>query len=256
MASSPKQAVIDLTTDGKDRFTTLPPELIHLVCDFLLPSHQPNIAFEAGGHDNTSPHALDYLAASCRSLRGETDSWAQHFLRHHASITRHRDLKTAKLQLTRNFLRGKGGLLTWMVKHCVFCGKTSTRSAILVNGFRCCANCDKEQWPNKITKTAAKTKYDIKDHHLLPHLHPSPMRIKRPSHLPRLRYGTYMSSNVQTTMFLEADVYHLAYHVHGDWRKHMYLKQEAAKTRKRLKDERNSEMEAVDRAWAVQKTPL
>ncbi|KAK4544854.1 hypothetical protein LTR36_003758 [Oleoguttula mirabilis] len=241
---------------GIDRLTSLPPELMHLVCDFLLPSHQPNIAFTADAPDHSLTHALDYLAATCRTLRGEVNSWAQHFLRHHASITHHKDLKTPKLQSTRNFLRGKAGLLTWAEKHCLFCGKTSARSAILVNGFRCCAHCDKQQWPRKITKTAAKTKYDVKEHHLLPSTHPSLMRLKQPGNLPRLRYGTYLSSNVQTTMFLEADVRRLADHLYGDWERHMADKRAAAQTRKRVKEERKAKTEAADRAWAAQNTPI
>lgn len=249
---APSPVTIDLTTEGRDRLTSLPAELIHLVCDFLLPSHRPDIALIDGVCETGRPnsHPLDCLAASCLRMHLEVNSWAQHRLRQHASITRYKDLKSTKLQSTRAFLRGKGGLLTWMEKHCVFCGKISARSAILMNGFRCCTKCDRQQWPDKITKTAAKTKYDVKDHQLLPHFY----LFKQPDHLPRLRYGTYMSSNVPTTMFLEADVRRLADYVHGDWKQHMDEKHEAAERRKRVKESRTAESQAADRERAAQNT--
>jgi len=254
MAPSSKQAVIDLTIEPKDHLTVLPPELIHSICDFLFPTHQPDLAFQ-NEDPTTRRHDLNSLATTCRTLQGEVNSWAAHFLRQHATITKYKDLKTTKLQANRNFLRGKGGLLTWAEKHCIFCGKASSRSAILVNGFRCCKQCDKEQWPDKITKTKAKDEYDLKDHHLLP----ANARVgtpRQPDNIGRPRYGTYVTSNVVTTMFLEADVRALAKIVHGDFEAHRKRKQEEAEERKRRKAAKEEKAKAAERAWEAKNAPF
>lgn len=166
----------------------------------------------------------------------------------HGDITKYKSLKTAKFQARRNFLRGRGGLLTWSEKNCVFCGKKSSRSAILMNGLRCCAPCDKEQWPEKITKSEAKKQYDLKDHHLLPAKDFAPalakLLAKHPGGLPKLRYGTYISSNVATTMFLRKDVEALAKFAHGDLKEHLDKKQAARNERKRKDEERKARGEA------------
>lgn len=234
---------IDLTSEPEDRLTALPSELQHIIISYLFPTHDPRNAFELGlldlGTVLSTFHPLDCLAATCRTLRANIMDWALHELTQHRNVTKYKELKTAKLQAQRNFLRGKsgGGLLTWAEKHCVFCGKKSSRSAILMNGLRCCTSCDKEQWPNKITKTDAKRIFDLKDHHLLPNEHHSPGVVKllanHPGGLPRLRYGTYMSSNVPTTMFLRKDVEALAEFAHGDLKAHLAKRQADREVRRK-----------------------
>lgn len=147
----------------KDHLSSLAPELQHMIFDHLLPSHEPDKAFD--DLDRAPPptpktkkqpntHPLDYLAATSKALRDEVNEWALHFLAQHKEITKYRHFKTEKIQQRRDFLRGRHGLLTWMERHCVFCGNKSSRSAILMNGLRCCKKCDKEQWPDKITKVS------------------------------------------------------------------------------------------------------
>lgn len=247
---------IDLTAEPKDHLTSLPPELQHIIFDFLFAQHEPDIAFSdyaasLSPHQPAS-HPLDFLAATCKPLRGQMMDWARHFLTRHQDITKHKPLKTAKLQSQRNFLRGRSGLLTWAEKSCVFCGKKSTRSAILMNGLRCCGACDKQQWPDKITKTEAKRKYDLKDHQILPHLEfAGKLLIRHPGGLPKLRYGTYVSTGVATTMFLRKDVVARASLVHGDLRAHL-------KKREADREERNRKavaMKAAKAALAAQLPP-
>lgn len=145
-----KSVVVDLTVEAPDRFTKLPSELLHLVFDYVFPTHEPDKAFYVGAcfsprKPECIPHPLEYLAVTCKTLQAEVHNWAKHWLKAHSAITHYKDFKT-KAQEKRNYLRGKGGLLVWGEKHCIFCGKSSMRSAILVNGFRCCAKCDFEQW--------------------------------------------------------------------------------------------------------------
>lgn len=257
MAHPSQQGTSNGSSSPIDRLTTLPPELTHLICDFLLPTHEPDIAFEDILKEKSigTSHALDHLAATRHTLRAQVNSWAHHFLRQHAAITHYKGPKPSKKKpkSLENNLRGRRGLLTWTETHCIFCGKKSNRSAILANGLRCCSACDREQWPDKITKTAAKKDYDLKDHHLLPHQHqhPSPLLARHPAkNLPCLRYGTYISSNVPTTMFLSSDVLALANHVHGDFVAHKRRKEREAEERKRRKVAKAEKTEVLDRAWA------
>jgi hypothetical protein len=251
--ANPNTELIDLTTEPKDFLTALPLEIQHFVFDYLLPTHEPDIAFETEGASRKLmgvPHPLDHLAASCKQLRQSVDVWARHWLKRHANITGFKDLKNTKSHARRRYLRGKGRLLTWAEKHCIFCGKSSTRSAILVNGLRCCQKCDKEQWPNKITKTDAKKMFDLQDHHLLPERHGQASSLPKPSaNFPRLRYGTYFSSNVPTTMFLTADVRRLAEVVHGDIDQHMNRRKANAEARKQRKAERAAQKHRMDMEW-------
>jgi hypothetical protein len=94
-----------------------------------------------------------------------------------------------------------------------------------MNGFHCCKDCDEAQWPDKITKSAAREEYHLTDHHLLPHQQRTPisakMLAKHPGGLPTLRYGTCMTAGVPTTFFLREDVEALAILAHGDLKAHL-----------------------------------
>lgn len=205
-----------------DNLTTLPSEILHMIFDEIFCQHKPNKAFD---HDDSIPiitsrctHDLDYLSASSRVLRAEINDWAIHFLTSHSDITNFQMAKSSDKARTFNMLRGRKGLLTWASKHCIFCGNASTRRAILMNGFKCCHKCDKVHWPGKITKTNARAEYQLKDHHLFPHLRISSIkeRIVPKSPLPTIRYGTYLCVGVPTTNFLRKDVERLATALHGD----------------------------------------
>lgn len=224
----------------------------------MLPSHEPDKAFECDylkspvkSDKKPNTHPLDFLSATCKALRDEVNEWALHFLAQHRAITKYKPYKTSRIQQRRDFLRGRHGLLTWAEKHCVFCGNKSSRSAILMNGLHCCAKCDKEQWPDKITKTEARMKYDLKDEHLLPSATLSPTAVKmlrdHPG-LPKVRYGTYITSNVPTTMFLRKDVETLAKLAHGDLKAHLAKRQtdrdERRKRAREAKARRDAEAEA------------
>ncbi|KAI6792396.1 hypothetical protein KC332_g17055 [Hortaea werneckii] len=279
-----KEPVVDLTSEPKDRLTSLPPELIHLICDYLFPEHYPDIAFHPN-HSNyhtARPHILENLAATCHTLHSTINTWALHFLRQHSQITKYRDLANPKKQEIRNFFRAPSNhhsrrssssstskpsnpsnpkpplsLLPWKDRHCIFCGKPTQRHAIFISSFRCCSACDKKEWPEKITKTRAKTEYYLSDHHLFPKSPPSltaypsardPLksvkgRSKKDSQLSPptrpIRYGSYISSNVATTMFLERDVRRLAEEVHGTgvggWEGYKERRAAAAEERRRKK---------------------
>jgi len=227
------QTLIDLTRDSKDHFTVLPSELLHIIFAYLFPTHDPNLAFKQQQVlPNPGHHSLVYTSATCKRLRAEVNQWCLHYLKQHVAITGYKDRKTVQQQQQRNFLLGHSGLLTSASKHCIFCGKTSRRSAILMNGFRCCTLCDRTQWPGKITKTLAKMEYDLKEYHLFPN---RMISQGLPRRAPDLRYGTYITSNVATTMFLREDVRRLAEFIHGDLSEHMRQKQAAKEARARRK---------------------
>lgn len=257
MAPRPERAVIDLTCEPVDRFTALPPELIHEIINYLLPNHTPDIAFASRKDiDGDTPHPLAALAATCKTLKSEANQWAQHFFKQHAGIT-HTKPPPANLKPSQiDWLHGSSGLFNWIAKHCAFCGKKSRRAAILANGLKCCTACDRSQWPDKITKTEAKNKFDLKDHHLLPHQHNFRQLAKTAAALPRLRYGTYMVSSVATTMFLRRDVKALADFVHGDVEEHMQEKARVKEERAKKKAAKEKKAAEIDEEWELMHTPF
>lgn len=214
-------AFVDLTKEPQDFLSPLPSELIHLICEYLFPTHEPDKAFlppdhAAGKKARPCSHALDCLAAANRRLRSEVNEWALHFLLEHQDITHYKQPKQFQRGASRNLLRrGRPGLLTWSERYCVFCGKKSARSAILMNGLRCCTECDMREWPDKITKTSARKWADLSDEHLLPphFLSPTCSHLVRQHVKPR--YGTYICAGVPTTMFLRSDVEDLARRLYG-----------------------------------------
>lgn len=131
---------------------------------------------------------------------------------------------------------GPHGLINYIAKHCVYCGKTSTRSATMMNGLGCCKDCDAKHWPDKITKTMAKTEYDLKEHQLTPH----DLVAKRMG-LPKLRQGTYMCQGMITTMFLRSEVVELARLVHGPGDLDAYLAQRQKEREERERKRREHE---------------
>ncbi|KAK3678078.1 hypothetical protein LTR78_002173 [Recurvomyces mirabilis] len=243
MASSPDAAVIDLATKPKDHLTALPSELLHLVFDYVFPTHIEDIAFlqeDVLVRLKKTPHDLEKLAMTCHSLRDELDAWARHWVISHAEIARYKPLKNQKKESSRLMLRAK---------HCIFCGKYCSRSAILSNGFRCCTKCDLKHWPDKITKTQAKEEFNLRDHQLLPQQH-SPVLVKHGANkFPRLRYGTCMTSNIRTTMFLREDVRRLAEAIHGDVEAHMAAQRRAADARKRKMEANAEKKRQMDVEW-------
>ncbi len=157
-ATTDASATLDLTVQLKNHLTAMPTEIQHHIISYLLATHEPDKTsndHKAARLSKSKPnvHALDCLAAACKSFQDEVNSWACIFLTKHKDITKYKPLKMARSQAQRKLLRGRSGLLTWVEKHCVFCGWKCSRSAILMNGLRCCISCDKQQWPDKITKT-------------------------------------------------------------------------------------------------------
>ncbi|KAK3716156.1 hypothetical protein LTR37_006601 [Vermiconidia calcicola] len=248
------ETVIDLTIEPMDYLSTLPTELQHNIIGCLFASHEPDKPFEPK-KPQPRYHSLDALAATCRTLRGEVMGWALRFLVQHSDITRYQPRKTAKIQAKRDFLCGRDGLLKWAEKHCVFCGTKSSRSAIMMNGLHCCKECDRKEWPDKITKTDAKRDFGLNEHHLLPHQHHSgaaaKLLAKHPGGLPKLRYGTYTATGVQATMFLRHEVEALAKVAHGDLKAYLEKRQGDQDRRK----QKTKETKAVNAMGLSQPTP-
>ena len=226
----------------------LPPELLYHIFDYLFPTHSLARAGTSYSDSIDVPTALDNVSLTSHYLRAQVQAWANHWLRAHASITGYKDLKTTRLQGKRDFLRGKKGLLTWAERHCAFCGKRSTRSAILMNGLRCCVDCDWKEWPDKITKTVAKKEYNLQEHQLVGKQLPMPERGAGVN-ISGLRYGMYYSMGVLTTMYLKSDVERLATVVHGDLERYRRNKQWLVDERKRKKAAKKEREREADAAW-------
>lgn len=73
-----------------------------------------------------------------------------------------------------------------------------------MNGLGCCQKCDKEQWPDKITKTEAKTKFLLDDEHLFL------WGSARPDEWPTCRFGVYTVNGGNCMLFLRKEVERLA----------------------------------------------
>ncbi|EMC91665.1 hypothetical protein BAUCODRAFT_79033 [Baudoinia panamericana UAMH 10762] len=223
---------MELTVESKDYLTALPAELLYSIFDYLVPSHQPDNAFHPGIPKPQPLHELGKLLYVSQSLHSHVNSWAEHFHRAHQSTMRLRLTKTINARQKRFYFHK---VQKWASRHCIFCGKTSRRSAILASSLKCCAKCDKQRWPEKITKTDAKAEFDLRNHQLQPHLHP---RFAHINGLPRVRYGTYFTSNIATTMFVRSDVKRLAEFIHGDLVTHKQRKKAEAVERERRRAER------------------
>ncbi|KAK4494602.1 hypothetical protein PRZ48_013958 [Zasmidium cellare] len=222
----PKKPPQQEASPPEDQLTKLPSEILHMIFDYLFCQHKPDKAFDNLNPTNsddiltaTCNHDLDYVSATSRILRAEVNEWAIHWLTTHESITNFKLPKTTNKSRTFNMLRSRKGLLTWAKNHCIFCGRSSVRRAIMMNGFKCCSKCDAKEWPDKLTKTTAQKQYGLKEHHLFPRLRDSTTkdRIVPKSPLPKIRYGTYTcAGGVATTNFLRKDVEKLATALHGD----------------------------------------
>ncbi|CZT24986.1 uncharacterized protein RCC_10715 [Ramularia collo-cygni] len=227
------------TARERDHLTQLPSELLHSIFSYLLPRHSPERSIFDPKNEKKNPcsHELDKVAATNKVLRSEVNEWAMHFLLSHKSITKFQAPKSAtKKDRTTNYLRGRKGLLTWCSSHCVFCGKKSARSAILVNGFRCCMACDKAQW-EKITLTDAMTIYGLREQVLLPEKHVNchnSRKLLAQIGFPRVRYGVYTCQGGKACMFLLEDVKQLATLIHGELEIYM-AKREAARVARKAK---------------------
>ncbi|GAB7326191.1 hypothetical protein MBLNU13_g10188t1 [Cladosporium sp. NU13] len=240
-------ASIDLTTPAdtnshshsrdhaRDHFTPLPPEVTQQIASYLFATHLPDKAYTSNPSAATISTDLLSLASTSKTLHQHTNNWAHHFLHQYRAITKYKDYKTPQAAARQRPLRE---LLQWSSKNCAFCGKKSSRSAILMNGLRCCRTCDREQWPEKITKTEAIKKYNLKEHQLLPSQHHAKKLLTLHPGLPMLRYGTYFSAGVLTTMFLKDDVEAFAELAHGDLKGHLKKREVARQERMRMQKDR------------------
>ena len=180
-----------------DHLTTLPSEILQNIASYLYATHIPDKAFIELGlrhiDELPSPTAfppdLPNLSLTCKRLYHQTNEWARHILLRHHPITKTKTntnpaKKTKKTKHHPPAPTPLTILLHWTAQNCVFCNRASrSRSAILMNGLRCCHKCDEREWPDKITAREAKEQYRT-------------FAAEVPQGLPhvRLRYGTHVSS--------------------------------------------------------------
>lgn len=209
--SSPSAPSTDPPTHARDHLTTLPHEIIQNIASCLYASHIPDrelhqIDAHYAGIPYKQPDTRDLanLSRTSKLLYQQTNAWAHLFLHTHRDITKYRIFKTPKAAAKQQPALQK--LLRWSVKHCVFCGKTSQREAILMNGLHCCRECDRAQWPDKMTDTQARKEFGLTKHHDVVLRGSTTMLGQRKVPRVKLRYGTYMCMGVCTMMYLRKDV--------------------------------------------------
>ena len=213
-------ARIDLSVMKIDYLTPIPPEILQNIISYLLAEHNPDRTaehyrpsrFEGPGPD----HTLDFLAATCRTLRLEVMDFALHFRLQHGEIMKFKRGKLRTAPKWRGFLRGPYGLIEFIHSYCVFCGKESVRWAVLANGLKCCRYCDKQQWAEKITLTEALKVFRLSRGDLISDSRYGAIAtsMKRLSAKP-VRYGTYLYQGRLTVMFWRPGIEELAIKING-----------------------------------------
>jgi hypothetical protein len=193
--------------------STLPPEILQNISSCLYASHFPDKDIHyLDGHYSGTPykttenHDLANFARAGKRLYQQANDWAHHFLHTNRAMTKYRVYKTPKAAANQQSALQK--LLQWSVRNCVFCGKTSQRRAILMNGLHCCRACDREQWPDKLTATEARKLFGLVKNRFVV-LQGSAKVLgqgRRVPGLKELRYGTYICMGVVATMYLRKDV--------------------------------------------------
>lgn len=136
---------VDMNNRPENSLEALPHELVHHICSYVLPTHEPNRSTLA----DSVPSGLTQLAATGRSLHMAVEAYSRTTLLKWAGVTK----SDGKLPKSKKSKKSFRGILTRFTrKHCVFCGAKSQRKAILRTGFGCCAQCDRKEWPDKIVR--------------------------------------------------------------------------------------------------------
>jgi hypothetical protein len=210
-SSSPFAPSTNPPTHARDHLTTIPHEIIQNIASCLYASHIPDRELhQIDSHYSGIPYKqsqirdLANLSRTSKLLYQQTNAWAHLFLHSHRDITKYRVFKTPKAAANQQPALQK--LLQWSVRHCVFCGKTSQREAILMNGLHCCRGCDREQWPDKITETQASKEFGLTKQRDVVLQGSTTVLGQRQAQRLKLRYGTYFCMGVCTTMYLRKDV--------------------------------------------------
>ncbi|TKX19852.1 hypothetical protein C1H76_8050 [Elsinoe australis] len=197
--------------------TALPIELLHHILSHLVSSHGLNhrtiLSWYRTPWDLVSSNDIQRFGPLApgtpllelrnvnKSTRRAVDAYSHRLLLTWSHMRPYKPLKTPKLEDKRNHT---AELLKLIHTHCVFCGRKSTRRATLMNGLGCCQKCDKEQWPDKITKTEAKTRFLLDDEHLFL------WGSARPDEWPACRFGVYTVNGGDCMLFLRKEVERLA----------------------------------------------
>jgi hypothetical protein len=210
-SSSLYAPLTDPPNHARDHLTPLPHEIIQNISSWLYAAHIPDRELHRiDGHYSGIPYKQSHtrdlanLSRTSKLLYQQTNAWAHLFLHSHRDITKYRIFKTPKAAAKQQAALQK--LLQWSVRHCVFCGKTSQREAILMNGLHCCRRCDREQWPDKITETQASKELGLTKHRDVVLRNSTTVVGQRQAQRLKLRYGTYFCMGVCTTMYLRKDV--------------------------------------------------
>jgi len=209
-STSPTSSSLALANQhAHDHLTTLPSEILQQISSYLYTAHDPDQALHALDDHHSGvpfkprvPRDLANYARASKRLYQQANAWAHLHLHTHRAVTKYRVYKTPKAAAKQLLQAPLQKLLQWTARHCVFCGKTSSRTAILMNGLNCCRLCDREQWPDKITDTEARKQYKLFRHRYP--MQSSVLRREVPS--AKLRYGTYFCMGVCTTMYVRKDL--------------------------------------------------
>lgn len=112
--------------------------------------------------------------------------------------------------------------------------------ALMYNTIRCCRKCDKKEWPDKITMTAALNNYNLTKLDLF-----TPNVLYPENPFPVLRFGIYDCMGVYTTMFMKDEVEERAGLIHGK----DSVEDQKARRRRRTRIECSMRMAVVGGRW-------
>ncbi|TGZ82303.1 hypothetical protein EX30DRAFT_363365 [Ascodesmis nigricans] len=195
-------------------FESLPLE-VHFI---ILSNVSHTNGFYPGRVTKPSNHPLFCLSHVSRTLRASTLSYVSHQIQTLLS-------RFPADTIARNPLRSKNSNLTdlrriisFLQRHCQFCGHATVLSAKLYPDITCCDKCDRQQW-RKITYTDASKKYRLPKHVLKPgNVDYSPMSFTATTTIlqgVKVRKVETRMNGYYGTLFLEKDIIEVAERYHG-----------------------------------------
>ncbi|KAF2496553.1 hypothetical protein BU16DRAFT_616680 [Lophium mytilinum] len=239
-----------------ETLAALPIELLHHILSYSIGCReteefaQINTSFY---HGIPRPHIscpLYNVAATCRHLRDVVESLTKHLLLSHQSITKFKALASYSRKYipvstdasikSKTLRTYRCAWVKWVMRNCAFCGKASSRRALMNDAFHCCQSCDRREWPDKITMTVALQTFNLTKLDLF-----TPNPLFPTACFPRLRVAVYDCVGVETTMFMKEDVEVRAKLIHGE----DGLEDQKKRKRRRTKIEKATGMKVIRGRW-------
>ncbi|KAF2801552.1 uncharacterized protein BDZ99DRAFT_577492 [Mytilinidion resinicola] len=236
---------------AEPNLATLPIELLHHILSYSIGCRETEERATIG--TVSKPHIscpLYNIAATCRHLRDVVESFTKHLLLSHRSVTKFKALanysrkyipvSTDAAIKSKTLRTYRCAWVKWVMRNCAFCGKASTRRALMDDTFHCCQSCDRKEWPDKITMTVALQTFNLTKLDLF-----TPNPLFPTTWIPPIRYAVYDCVGVETTVFMKEDVEVRAKLIHGE----DGLEDQKKRKKRRMKIERATKMRILRGRW-------